>query len=181
MRRQIVQPADLSGDALTEFKQWLGISRPAEDATLIGLLEASLATCEAFIGQAPLEQTVEETFAAKPGETHLTSRPVRMLMNFEGIDHEGARETLLDELENVSINAEGCAVATVQTVTDHSSYVIGMRVGMAQNWASIEAPLRQGIIRLAAHYYRDRDLESSEQPPASVAALWRPWRILRLT
>lgn len=181
MRRKIVQPADLSGDALTEFKQWLGISRQAEDTNLIALLQASLATCEAFIGQAPLEQTVEEIVPVKVGETRLGSRPVRLLLNFESIDNQGSREPLLDKLEHVVIDADGSAVVTVQSATDHSAYAITITAGMAQNWSSIEGPLSQGIIRLAAHYYRDRDLESSEQPPASVAALWRPWRVLRLT
>lgn len=181
MRRKIVQPADLSGDALTEFKQWLGISRPSEDANLIALLQASLATCEAFIGQAPLEQTVEETFDVEEGVTHLTSRPVRMLLNFESIDREGSRESLLDDVESIAISADGCAAVTIESATDHIAYAVQMSVGMAQNWSSMESPLRQGIIRLAAYYYRDRDLESSEQPPASVAALWRPWRILKLS
>lgn len=180
MRRKIVQPADLSGDALTEFKQWLGISRQAEDANLLALLEASLATCEAFIGQAPLEQTVEEIIHAEVGESRLSSRPVRMLINFDGIDGKGNRDSLVDELENIVIDADGSAVVTIRTDTDHSAYAVTMIAGLAQDWASVESPLRQGIIRLAAHYYRDRDLESSEQPPASVAALWRPWRVLRL-
>ncbi|MEP0189160.1 MAG: hypothetical protein ABJP70_04235 [Erythrobacter sp.] len=181
MRRKIVQPADLSGDALTEFKQWLGISQQAEDANLRALLEASLATCEAFIGQAPLEQTVEETIPAEVGETRLSSQPVRRLLNFEGMDSKGKRDSLLDELENSVIDVDGSAVVTIRAETDHSAYAITMVAGMSQNWSSTEGPLRQGIIRLAAYYYRDRSLESSEQPPASVAALWRPWRVLRLT
>jgi len=40
-------------------------------------------------------------------------------------------------------------------------------------------PLRQGIVRLAAHLYTVRG-EAEAPPPACVAALWRPWRRLRL-
>ena len=37
------------------------------------------------------------------------------------------------------------------------------------------------VIRLAAHHYRGRENpEASSSPPASVAALWGPWRRLRL-
>lgn len=36
----------------------------------------------------------------------------------------------------------------------------------------------QGIIRLAAHLYAHRDDDAG--PPAAVAALWRPYRQMRL-
>lgn len=39
-------------------------------------------------------------------------------------------------------------------------------------------PLRQGIVRLVAHMHLHRDGDQS--PPAAVAALWRPWRRMRL-
>jgi hypothetical protein len=38
------------------------------------------------------------------------------------------------------------------------------------------------MIRLAAHFYTSRAAESarSGEPPAAVAALWRPYRRIRL-
>lgn len=67
MERTILQPAVLDGAALAELKHWLGISRPNDDAALIGLIEASLAICEAFTGKMPLAQTVEEIIAPHAG------------------------------------------------------------------------------------------------------------------
>ncbi|HEX8445121.1 MAG TPA: head-tail connector protein [Sphingomonas sp.] len=40
------------------------------------------------------------------------------------------------------------------------------------------APVRQGIVRLAAYLYAHRDDDAA--PPAAVAALWRPFRQVRL-
>ena len=48
------------------------------------------------------------------------------------------------------------------------------------DWSALDPGLRQGIVRYAAHQYRERDSGSSEAPPAAVAALWRPYRRVML-
>jgi uncharacterized phiE125 gp8 family phage protein len=53
--------------------------------------------------------------------------------------------------------------------------------GLAPDWAALPEALRHGVLRLAAHQYRQREGDQqSALPPAAVAALWRPWRRLRL-
>ncbi len=49
----------------------------------------------------------------------------------------------------------------------------------ALEWTDLDEALRHGIVRFAAHQYRERD-EGTAQLPASIAALWRPWRMVRL-
>lgn len=51
---------------------------------------------------------------------------------------------------------------------------------VAASWDEAAEPLRHGIVRHAAHQYRERDHGAPDTPPASVAALWRPYRTLRL-
>ena len=51
---------------------------------------------------------------------------------------------------------------------------------IADDWADVAPPLKEGIIRFAAHLYADRGATALREPPAAVAALWRPWRELRL-
>lgn len=58
--------------------------------------------------------------------------------------------------------------------------LIGLPEGLAEDWNGIPEPLRQGIIRLVAHLYTHRDDADAGPPPTAVAALWRPWRRLRL-
>jgi uncharacterized phiE125 gp8 family phage protein len=59
--------------------------------------------------------------------------------------------------------------------------VVRFAAGMAVDWDTLPDGLRHGIVRLAAHLFRQRDAnEVLPAPPAAVAALWSPWRRLRL-
>ena len=53
---------------------------------------------------------------------------------------------------------------------------------LPQDWGAAPPALAEGILRLAAHLYRERDAAGAPPatPPAAVAALWRPFRALRL-
>lgn len=51
----------------------------------------------------------------------------------------------------------------------------------ASEWADLPEAVRHGIVRLAAHQFRQRDDDrGAGLPPAAVAALWRPFRRLRV-
>jgi uncharacterized phage protein (predicted DNA packaging) len=50
----------------------------------------------------------------------------------------------------------------------------------ATGWTDLDPALRQGIVRFAAHQFRERDTRDADAPPAAVAALWRPFRTVRL-
>jgi uncharacterized phiE125 gp8 family phage protein len=53
--------------------------------------------------------------------------------------------------------------------------------GLAADWSGLPDGLRQGVLRLAAAQYRERETDGPPPgPPAAVAALWRPWRRMRL-
>ena len=47
-------------------------------------------------------------------------------------------------------------------------------------WSAVPPSLTEGIIRFAAHLYRERDETKDTAPPAAVVALWRPFRTLAL-
>lgn len=181
MLRTILQPADLGGAALDEFKDWLGITRSGEDARLANLLAASLAMCEAFTGQAPLEQRIEERLPPRAGRYCIGARPVRALIAAELIEAGGTRVAIAPSDHGFAIDACGMAAADIKRDFAGQAIALLMVVGIAPDWPALPAPLRQGIIRLGAHYYRDRDQDRAIQPPASVTALWRPWRVMRLT
>ncbi|MFA6218944.1 MAG: head-tail connector protein [Erythrobacter sp.] len=50
----------------------------------------------------------------------------------------------------------------------------------ATDWSELDEALRHGLIRFAAHQYRERDGGDASALPAAVAALWRPYRMVRL-
>lgn len=185
MERIIVQPPVTGGAALAELKHWLGISRPGEDAALTGLLETSLVICEAFTGKTPLVQTVEEVIAPQSGWQELASRPVRAVTGAALIASDGTREALALPTDVIEWRISGSACVQLLRPFDGRGIALQLVVGIADDWEAVPAPWRHGIIRLAAHHYRDRDRDrdtkASIAPPASVTALWRPWRNVRLT
>jgi uncharacterized phiE125 gp8 family phage protein len=181
MQRTLITPAVLSGDALDDLKSWLGISRPREDALLTDLLGASLAVCEGFTGQAPLEQEVAETLQNEGGWQCLTSRPVRALVSVEAVAEDGALSPLGSDAFAFRIEASGTARIHLLGPLEASAVAVTIRAGIAADWSVLDPALKQGIIRLAAFHYRDRENGRDAIPPASVAALWHPWRALRLT
>jgi uncharacterized phiE125 gp8 family phage protein len=183
MQRIVVLPADIGEAGLADLKHWLGITRNTEDALLAGLLKAALDLCEAFTGQAPLAQVVEEKVPAMQGLQLLGARPVREIAAVEVIAADGSRTglTALDYAAEIA----ACGTANFRLLVPVEARVLAVRmlVGIADEWGSLPPALRQGIIRLAAHHYRDRDADgqrSAAPPPISVTALWQPWRLMRL-
>ena len=181
MRRTIVVPAVLADTALDELKDWLAISTASEDAFLTALLRAALETCEAFTGQMPLEATVEEIHPGDTGWRGLVTRPVQAVTGIEGIPAEGARFALSPEDYLVDLDADGGAHVRLLRQGAAGRVAVRFVAGIAPDWASLPESLRHGIVRLAADAYRRRDSEpSAAHPPSAIAALWRPWRRMRL-
>ncbi len=180
MLRTITMPADLATTALDDLKGWLGITRPNEDALLADCLSASLALCEAFIGQMPIEQEIGEGFAPVAGWQCLTSRPVRALVSANSVAPDGTTAPIEPASFDFRINATGVGAIRFSGLPTGRTALVTVRAGIAADWSAMPAPLRQGIIRLAAFHYRDRETGRDATPPASVTALWRPWRVLRI-
>lgn len=185
MRRMIVEPADVSSSALADLKGWLGISRPNEDELLKDLLRSGLSMCEAFIGQVPVSQLIEERVPMRSGAYVLGARPVTSFASAEIVAQSGIRTALaLDDFE-FAIRSDGTACFALSRDKEGQAVAVRARAGIAADWDSLPGPLKQGIIRLCAHLYHDRDRPASSRqqiaPPASVSALWGPWRLIRLT
>lgn len=181
MRRLILVAPDLTGDPLDELKQWLGISRSNEDANLIGLLQASLDICEGFLGQRPLASECEEVVGCDSDWITLSTLPVISMVDAETIDHDGQRSPIAEQDLEFAISGDGSAQVRVSGASKRERLAIRFHAGISSDWSALPSALRHGIIRLAAFHYRERDTAKTMPPPASVTALWRPWRRMRLT
>ena len=76
---------------------------------------------------------------------------------------------------------EGLAALAETAILTAEAFVgreIVARDGSA-GWDAVPAPVAQGVAMLAAHLFDHR--ESDALPPAAVAALWRPYRRMRLS
>lgn len=184
MRRTIVEPADVTGAALGDLKSWLGITRPNEDDQLLDLLHSALSTCEAFTGQAPLAQIVEERVPVHRTKTLLNSRPVATFVAAEAIGQDGNRNPVDQESYDFELQSDSRASFNLHHDVEGKAIGVQLRAGIAENWSDVPGPLKQGMIRLCAFHYRERDrageTKSAPVPPASISALWRPWRSVRI-
>ncbi|MEO0061494.1 MAG: hypothetical protein RLZZ08_54 [Pseudomonadota bacterium] len=181
MKRAILAPAPLAGAALAELKDWLAITTPRDDAVLTAQLRAALEMCEAFTGQMPLAAQCEEVLPASAGWQALQTMPIQAITSVQGIPAEGARFAIAAPDYAIELDAGGGA--TIRLLQQGAAGRIAVRftAGIAADWSGLPDMLRQGVLRLAAHQHRQRDNGDAQAiPPAAVAALWRPWRRMRL-
>lgn len=182
MRPTIVEPAAVHDTALVELKQWLGITRPHEDDLLTSLLHSGLATCEAFIGQTPIAQRVEERVSPSRGDHYLSARPVRSFVSAQLLAPDGAVSPLDPVLFEHRIGPDGTASIGLKEDVEGEAVLVRQEVGIAADWDSAPPALKQGIVRLCAFEYRQRESTDGNEraPPASITVLWRSWRTMRL-
>jgi uncharacterized phiE125 gp8 family phage protein len=189
MQRTIVTPAVLAPAALAELKQWLGITTAADDAPLAALLAAALETCEGFTGAMPLEAVCEEVLPLchswpetwRTTWQHLATRPVQAITAVDGISAAGDRFALASDAYEAKLDADGGGRVRVTAPGDATRVAVRFTAGLAPDWDALPDGLRHGVMRLAAHQHRQREGDGAAPlPPAAVAALWRPWRRLRL-
>lgn len=181
MNRVILTPAALPSSALAELKQWLGISTARDDMPLSALLASALDIFEAFTGQMPFAAQCEEVLPARAGWNTLSTRPVQAITALEGISAEGTRFALPNGSYEIDLGADGSGRVRLPRAESASRVAVRFTAGLAADWDSLPDAMRHGMIRLAAHQHREREGNgASPLPPASVCALWRPWRRMRL-
>jgi uncharacterized phiE125 gp8 family phage protein len=172
MITQAVEPGPLAV-GLAECKAALRLERDDEDALIAGHIRASMALCEAFIGQWLIEREGEQRLMADLVWQRLQAEPVQLI---SAVIIGGASAT--DGWEQ-AVDADGTGwVRLIRLPTMPA--VVRFRAGIGLDWNSVPEPLRAGIVRLVSHMYTHRDAAESGPPPAAVTAMWRPWRRLRI-
>ena len=178
--KMISAPAGLSGEPLAELKQWLAITTTSDDTLLVDLLGAAHAMCERFTGLVAYKSEVRERFAATCLDYTLGAQPVLYFLDASAIDHGLGKRLLTDSEAGFERNGNDGGKLTLSGSIPEPQVEARYYAGLSDEWAMVEEGLRHGIIRYAAHQYRERDAGPAEAPPAAVAALWRPYRRMRL-
>lgn len=163
-----------------ELKAYLRLQTADEDALLAGLLRSARAMCEAFVRVWLLQRGAVETVAVVPPPgARLSGAPVGAVTLVEALYADGTSATLTGGQFVVTYDAD--QVAYVSTNDGLAQRLrVTYSAGLATDWNGVAEPLRQGIVRLAAHMFANRDAADEAGPPAVVAALWRPYRRMRL-
>lgn len=174
-------------EALTEVKAYLRVDGSGDDAAIGALIGAAAGVCEAFGGVTLIARGFVETLAPASGSgserawTRLGRTPVRSV---DGVGVAGGAALPIEAYAS-DIDANGDGWVRLLTPPSAASGVprrvsVRYRAGLAESWTGLPAPLRQGVVRLAAHLYVHRDGPDDVVPPAAVTALWRPYRRMRL-
>ena len=181
MKRAITAPPTLAPTALAELKAWLGISTARDDAELTGLIRTALELCEGFIGAMPLASGCEEILPACGEWQALATRPVQAITDVLAIAIDGTRASLAATAYEIDIDADGSGRMRLTSPITQTRVAVRFTAGMAESWDTLPDAIQQGIVRWAAYQHRTRDADKAMAgPPASVAALWRPWRRMRI-
>ena len=167
--------------ALDEVKTYLRITTGDEDALLAGLIRTASDTCERFIGQRLIVRGAEETVPVSSEWRRLTLTPVAAISGMTGVPETGDPFALPVDSYGVDIDSNGDGWVRVLSAGQARRVTVAYRAGMGVDWNAVPEPLRQGIVRLVAHLFVERDAHDAPGPPASVSALWRPWRRMRLS
>jgi uncharacterized phiE125 gp8 family phage protein len=174
------EPLEPGAAALAEAKAYLRIETEAEDALVARLVLSAAELCEAFTGRALLARGFVEQVPASAAWQRLRATPVLAISAVEAVPRDGAAFALPAGDYAIDIDAAGDGWIRVTAPGAATRLGVAYRAGLAAEWSGAPEALKQGIIRLAAHLYAHRDGEGDTGPPAAVAALWRPWRRLRL-
>jgi uncharacterized phiE125 gp8 family phage protein len=155
---------------LSEMQAYVRIETGEEEALLAGLLRVASELCETFLNQALIARDFEVEARPTDGWSLLPIQPVRAI---SAVRRTSGGETISSSTYRVDIDHEGRGYLSGLPVGE--TFTIAGTAGLALEPNGIPEPIRQGILRLAAHFYSHRDGTEAELPRA-VSALWRPYR-----
>lgn len=166
--------------ALDAVKTYLRIDGDDEDSGLSALIATAIAQCEAHIGQMAMIRTATETIAPDAAWQLLTPEPVTAISGVQGVNADGSLTALSGSAYETDIDMNGRGRIRFLAPVTQKRAVVTLQAGLAAGWTALPEGVRQGIIRLVAHYHAHRERADELGPPAAVAALWRPARRVRL-
>lgn len=175
-----LDPVIPPGDAVEDAKAYLRIDHADEDALLSSLIASAIRGCEGFTGQVLLRRGFVQRIGVRSDWTRLSPTPVVSVTGVTGIPVEGATFLLPVGAYAVDIDGNGDGWVRVTAPGAAGRVDVAGIAGLSSDWGGVPEALRQGVIRLASHLYAVRDAPDDPGPPAAVAALWRPWRRMRL-
>jgi uncharacterized phiE125 gp8 family phage protein len=170
----------VTAEAVDDTAAYLRLSNDEELTLIAALLSTAILQCESFCGQILLRRTGVEDVRATGTWQLLGTQPIRSISSVTSVDLGGVQSPIPAAHYAIDIDDSGAGWVRVNTPGILTRIRINFEAGIADGWADLPAPLRQGMIRLVAHLHASRDSVTDAGPPAIVAALWRPHRRMRL-
>lgn len=164
---------------LAEAKAHLRIETDAEDALLAGLLRSAEAMIEAWVGQLLVRRERVDDGVGQEGVFRLSCGPVERVLSVAVADEAGDYAELSPDGWTLELLPGGRA-----RIFLHRAGSVRVRVtyraGLADHWNDVPEPLRQAVVRTAAHGFTHRDSPDDQGVPPVVRQMVSAWRNLRL-
>ncbi len=161
--------------AVAAVKAVLRVASGDEDALIASFAESALGLAEQFTQQVLIARTMRDRMPVSAAWQRVGAGPVRAITGVETV----AGTALAASAYAVDIDASGDGWVRTIDGGGQRQVVAVFTAGLAADWTGLPAPLRQGVVLLAAHLFDVRD--DSAAPPTAVTALWRPFRRIALT
>lgn len=175
-------PASVVADLAAAARGYLRMAEPgaggAEAAVLARAAEAAIVTAEAFCGQALVARTFEDVLPASAAWQRLAAAPVTAIAGLTALPAGAEPVVLPVDAYGVDIDAGGAGWVRVLSAGGAALVAVSYTAGRAASFAALPVPVAQGLVLLVAHLIEHRD--GAMLPPTAVAALWRPFRVLKL-
>lgn len=173
--------------SLTEAKLQCKVDMVIDDVLIEGYIRASRQAFEEYASRGPFTQTWKLVGPGFNDEIRLPrAAPLQSVEWVKYYDNSNVLQTLSASVYTAELVAEpGYLFRTPYQVWP----AVGPRPDAVQvqyivGWASvatIPAPIKQGMLLLIAHWYRNRETvvigNVVTQLPFSVESLWAPWRV----
>lgn len=174
----MVTPAPQRAISVDALRAWLRLDVfQNEDELLLGLIATASAQCERYIDQKLFNELCTQNFDADGAWHRLSHAPVHNIVDISATNNQGATYLLAAHEYEITIDAMACGQVRVPMMAD-VQIAVRYNAGMAAAPEALPLSLRQGILRLAAYHYANRDGEVAA--PAAVTALWQAYRRLHL-
>ena len=164
--------------AVAAARGYLRVGGTGEDALLATLARAAFGVGEAFTGAPFLLRAQEDLVAATGDWVPLLAEPVSAIAGVTGLPVGAAPFVLPPAAYAVDIDSGGRGWVRASPSAGTARVAVAYTAGLAATWDALPAAVAQGLVLLIAHLFEDR--AGATLPPAAVAALWRPWRRMRL-
>lgn len=177
------QPEDLPAvptELIEEVKAFVRIAHGEDDDAIVQFIRSAAHLCENFIGQLLIARSICDQMSARSEWQKLKRRPVQVITLVEAITPDGAATPLPATDYAIDIDCDGAGWVKTRSVSSITKVAVTYEAGLAADWISMPATLRQGVVRLAGYLYSHRDGVDAAGPPSAVTALWRPHRRMRL-
>ncbi|WP_265561933.1 head-tail connector protein [Sphingomicrobium arenosum] len=163
---------------LSEAQAYVRVEDGEEEALLAGLLRSAQSACEDFLGYALLERAFSEVAAASVAWQRLGTMPVRAIDEVSALYPDGGTQQIAPSRYAIDIDGDGVGRVRIVGLMDAQRVKVSGHAGMYSTSNDVPEAIRQGIIRLTAHYFAHRDGDGAA--PSAVLALWRPHRRAKL-